>query len=60
MYLQLEGGFGSMRAILTMLGLGAKMGRKLKEMRCSLWLSFLHHSIRLHMFDVDLFGVVGY
>ena len=32
MYQQLEGGFGSMRAILTMWGLGAKKGQKLKSL----------------------------
>ena len=39
MYPQLEGGFGTMRAILP-------KNRKLKEMRQSL--AFLQHSIRLH------------
>ena len=48
MYPQLEGGFGSMRAILPMWGLRANNGLKPKTKRNEVELSFLHRSIRLH------------
>ena len=40
-----KGGFGSMRTILPMWGVGAKLGPKSKPKDIELW--FLHHSIRL-------------
>ena len=44
MYKQLEGGFGSMCAILTMYGLGKKMDHKLKNKKNQIELIY---SIRL-------------
>ena len=53
-YSQLEGGFGSARAILYMCGLGAKNGSKTETKKNEKEVSFSHHSIRLD--ELIIFG----